>query len=361
MKPSLDRRLEQFQAKVQQRVTLADDEIARCQEYLDQLRVKINDVEDQNRRVQLQLQQRSDEKGGSKKRRIAANQAEAASLKRDHQVQLTELLTRFQSEDDSLRSDFDSQLAEMERYVQGRAEEKVGPVQEKMAKMAVVIKQLREKVEKANQDTDPSAQIDIQATLRAEDDRISSLEAQARERNADRLNSLVQARAKLAQCVQTLEEMEEKHRSDIADLKQKLNVQDRKYRDKLKVVTENHARQKESLQLKVEEMETRAGQAQKALKRAERHFTREMGLIGAENEQLQTEFTEVTTKQASRRLEEAELEQAEVKMEQLRAEVQRREDLLLKLRAQTQMARRELARVRHEAALAKRRAALDLV
>jgi hypothetical protein len=361
MSHSLDRRLEQFQSKVQQKITLADDEVLRCQEYLDQLRAKLGEVEDQLRRFQLQLQQRADEKGGFRKRRITANQAEAASMKRDHQAALTDYLARFQQEDDSLRVGFDAQFSEMEHYVRAKAEEKAAPIQEKMAQIATLISQLREKVSQAANAIDVSAPLEIETALQLECDRIAALEKQTKERNADRLNSLIQGRTKLTQCVRTLEEMEQKHQGDLSNLKQKLDLQDRKYIEKLRSVTENQGRQKDSLQLKVGEAETRAGQARKSLKRFERHFKREMGAVGAENEQLQAEFASVTTAEISKRREERELQEAEAQLGQMRGELERRETVLMKLRAQAQMSRRELARIKHEAVLAKRKAALDLL
>ena len=105
--------------------------------------------------------------------------------------------------------------------------------------------------------------------------------------------------------------MEQKHQGEMANLKQKLDVQDRKYREKLRSVTENHGRQRDSLQRKVQEAETRAGQARKSLKRVERHFKREIGIVGAENEALQTEFADVTTAEMNRRREDGELLEAE--------------------------------------------------
>jgi hypothetical protein len=230
-----------------------------------------------------------------------------------------------------------------------------------MAKIATVIAQLREKVEQEAKTVDPTAQMEVEATLQIECDRIAALEKQAKERNADRLNSLVQGRTQLTQCVRTLEEMEQKHQGDMANLKQKLDVQDVKYREKMRGVTENHNRQKGALLRKVEEAETRAGQARKSLKRVERHFKREIGAVRAENEQLQGEFAIITTAEITRMREESEIKEAEKQMAQLRGELDRRETLLFKLRAGTQMTRRELARITHEAALAKRRAAFDLV
>jgi chromosome segregation ATPase len=361
MKQSLDRRLEQFQAKVQQKITLADDEIVRSEEYLDQLRSKIGEVEDQIHRVELQVQQRADEKGGSQKRRVAANHAEAASMKRDHHAVLTEYLARFQEEDDALRAGFDAQFSEMERYVQARAAERSEPIQEKMSKITTMIGQLREKVDEETKKVDPTAQLEIEATLQIECDRIASLEKQAKDRNADRLNSLVQGRTQLAQCVRTLEEMEQKYYGDMTNLKQKLDLQDRKYQERLKSLSENHNRQKETLSRKIDEAETRTGQARKSLKRMERHFKREMGGVGSENEQIQAEFANMTTAEMKRMREEGEIVEAENQMTQLRGELEKREGLLLKIRSQTQMMRRELARIKHERVLAKRRAALDLV
>jgi chromosome segregation ATPase len=360
MRTGLDRRLEQFQAKVQQKITLADDEITRCQEYLDQLRAKIAESEDQIRRFQLSIQQREDEKGGSKRRKVAANHAQAAAMNRDHQAAIAEALAHFQQEDNALRANFDAQFAEMERYIQVKADERSGGVQDKMTQIGAMIAKLREKLTQSANAVDTASQVEIEASLRLEFDRIEALERHLQSQNSDRLANLVQERTQLSQCVRTLEEMEQKHQGEMANLKQRLDVQDRKYREKLRAITENHARQRDSVARKVQDAETRAGQARKSLKRVERHFKREIGVVGADNEALQREFADFTTAEMNRRREESELLEAEAQLKQASSELQKREDVLRKIRAQAQATRREVARIKHEAVLAKRRAALDL-
>jgi chromosome segregation ATPase len=262
---------------------------------------------------------------------------------------------------EALAEGFDTQFTEMERYVQAKAEERAGPIQEKMSTITTMIDQLREKVEEEAKRIDPTAQMEAEATLQIECERIISLEQQVQDRNVDRLNSLVQARTQLTQCVRTLEEMEQKHNGDMTNLKQKLDLEDRQYGEKLKFISENHNRQKDSFLRKIEESETRTSQSRKSLKRIERHFKREIGAVGAENEQLQKEFANVTRAEMNRMQEEGEILSAEKQKSELGMELERRESLLLKIRGQTQMTRRELARIKHEIVLSKKRAAFDLV
>jgi hypothetical protein len=190
--------------------------------------------------------------------------------------------------------------------------------------------------------------MEIEATLQIECERINSLEQQVQDRNADRLNSLVQARTQLTQCVRTLEEMEQKHEVDMTNLKQKFDLEDRKYGAKLKFISENHNGQKDSLLGKIEEAETRTSQSRKSLKRIERHFKREIGAVRVENEQLQKEFANVMRAEMNRMQEEGEILSAEKQKSELGMELERRESLLLKIQVQTQMTRRELARIKHE-------------
>jgi uncharacterized coiled-coil DUF342 family protein len=64
MMTSLGRRLDQFRSKVQQQIVRADDEIGRCQDYLDSLSSEIADYEDKHRKLQIESEQRREKRFG---------------------------------------------------------------------------------------------------------------------------------------------------------------------------------------------------------------------------------------------------------------------------------------------------------
>jgi chromosome segregation ATPase len=360
MTKSLGRRHDQFRAKVQQKIVLADDEIARCQEYLGSLEAELAEYQDKQRRLQLRAGQREQEKLGRKKQRQVTKQMQAAAMTSAHNSAIAELADHHKQECDALHHDFELQLGELHNYERQQIAQKVGPVEDKIKGVSASIARIREQIaEVANQAGDEQ-KAEIQATQQMEAQRIQVLEQSLREKNKGRLDDLLQAREDLGECIRTLEEMEDKHEGEVLSLIRRLETQTATYDQKVRAATEQNAKETDALKRRLREADAKARQARKALRALEKHFNRELGKVAAENEQLKADLANLTSSEVVRRKGDTEVLQIDARLEQAKAELQNKEDALLQLRAESQRIRREIARITHEAAIAKRRAALNL-
>jgi hypothetical protein len=361
MTRTLGRRLDQFQSKVQQRIVLADDEIGRCQEYLDALGAEIAEYEDRQRKLQIQSEQRLQERFGQKQKRQLTKRMQAAAMASAHNATLAELAERHRDEYDSLHQDFELQLSDLQKYLQQRIDQKVGPIDEKIGKASASIAKLREQITEAAKHADTAEDLDIQKAQQMECERTRVLEQTLQDSNKERLNELLQARQDLGECVRTLEELEEKHETEMGSMKQRLETQTMMYEEKFRVAAENHNKRTDALRRRVQEAETKARHSHMALKRLEKHFSRELSQVVTENEQLKRDMANVTTSEINKRRSENEIQEADAELQKVIRDLQNRDELLAKAREDSQRMKREVARINHEAAIAKRRAALNLI
>jgi uncharacterized phage infection (PIP) family protein YhgE len=317
-------------------------------------------MEDKLARFQLQSQQQHHQDDGRRKRRFAMIQAQAALLHRDHELQMTELLSKAKEMDDAMRQDFETQVEQCDRYIQKKAEEKLAPIEATITRTQAMIVQYRDAPPATEPEDEPTSQAHNEALQRLERDKLKSLAQQLKQRNAERLNALIAGRERLSECVETLEHLESSHSTTISTLTSRLESIDTRYQEKLRTLTDNHNQKTDSTRRKVKEAEMKMNHVQHAFHETEKRCRSEMNECNTENELLRTELMRLRDAIEDTPNLAGQLAEAATRLSQKKMELQQRDELVLQLRAESQSLSREVARLNHEAAIEKRRAALGV-
>ena len=76
---------------------------------------------------------------------------------------------------------------------------------------------------------------EFRSSHESEVESIRKLEKQIQKQNQERLNSILQGKTKLQECVETIDEMEKNHNTEMENYKAKLDALDQMYQDKIRI------------------------------------------------------------------------------------------------------------------------------
>jgi hypothetical protein len=297
---------------------------------------------------------------GRKKQRNAMKQAQIGSLASEHSAYTAELIGIHKTENETLTQEFEEQVSAMDQYIEKKTNARISPIANQIERTAAQIARLKED-RQIHPDASATDGAGDELAEKAQADRIKHLEKLLRGANSQRLESLVEARSQLDECVQTLEEMEDSHENEISNLRQRLSEIDSRYEEKVLSATSKHRMQSDSLRRKIREADTRANQTEKATKQSERHFKKDIALLTDENAQLRADIANLTAMEISKRTNETSVQSKGDKRQELKRQLEESESVLLKARSDSSALKREICRISHETALAERRAALSLM
>lgn len=350
--------MEQFQSRVQQNVNLADDELLRLANYLSTLKGDIADTKDQLNRVSLKTTQLQQELSGRDKRHVAGRDMSIARCKAKHHTAMQELQERQAHEIGRIHQDFEDKIAEIEILSKVKIQRKTGLVEELISKAQMQIKRLMEMSEQGANAMEEETPEDIQELQKLENQRQQRLEKVMDLRNKERLDSLLQAKTRLSDCIATLEEMERNHASNMENYKKRLEAIDARYNQRRKIETEKQERAVDSVKRKYADLERRAMALQKTTRKIERHHKGQILDAVREGEMLKMSVETTEAKSVQVRQGNQKVQALTQKRNETRKRLEVSENGLMQARTDNEALKREIARLKHEAIMAKRRPVL---
>ena len=360
MNQTLDRRLEQFQNKVQQKINIADDQIQRDIDYLNQLQAEIVEAQDSLQKLDNQVVQRQQVAIGKNQRKKVNQGMIIARLKSNHALTIKELEASHLEEMESLNQDFQNTLSEIQKSTPKRIQEKIAPIELEIKKVQDLISRKAEENQRVQQTLEPESEIEIEQTHEMEFNRIKKLEQRLQEKNQERLNSLLQARQQLFECVHTLEEMEQTHNVSMDNYKDQLAEMDEKYESQVKREADDHKKQTVSIKQKIKEAEQMIKSLSKSLHRTEKRQKDQLSNLSVQTETLQQQLITIKKQEAIQREGENEIMEVSNQLASLRKQLSDRETILNQMRGDNELMKREIAKLYHEAKIAKRRELLKI-
>ena len=358
---SLDRRLEQFQFKAQQQINIAEDKLQRVRDYYQSLQSEITEAEDNLNRLTLQVNQIEHSKKGKIKCQVAVKETKVAALKNAHQKKMHEISEEYEKQQNAMREDFEKTYDKIDKEAQDRAVEKAKPVDSEIKKVIALINKLKEEMEQKKGDSDESLiEQESDRTHEMEVQRIEHLEQKLEEQNKYRIDSLIEAKNQLSECVNVLEEMERNHYSQMERLKNVLDSMDSKYADQIKRDSATQKKETTAIKQSITEKEQQVKSLQRILHRTEKRQRDALQKASAESEYLRVELVAVKKRASQKRENENEFQVQQKKLSEINTQLTQRERILLKMRTDNETLKREIARINQEKQIAKRRAALHI-
>ncbi|KAK8871040.1 hypothetical protein M9Y10_008953 [Tritrichomonas musculus] len=360
MSIAMERRLEQIQSEFQQHVNINDDNIARLADYLEKVKSEIIEKKDQLNRFNYQTTQAIQYAQGKKRAELIQLNTTIARMKAEHQSYL-QALSQHQAEVvQSINTDFEHSLSEVESYTQNKIIERVSEIEQSIKRVQKQIENMKITVQEASQQEDSSDDLQNFSRIQnCEIEKIKNLENALKEKNKDRLASLLKAKKHLSNCVSTLEELEQEHSLKMEKFKTQLELIDSKYEQKLQADTETQRKKLEAVTKKLVNAENATDALQKKIDEENSKHQEKMLEIGQNLDQYRSSINSLTSKPAQSK-ENKDFQNAILHLEELKALLTEREGILYQERSTNEALKKEINRLRDEALIIQRRAALNI-
>jgi hypothetical protein len=336
----LDRCAQAFQFRIQQRVSLHDQEIERLATYLTGLKSQILESNHRLQDLDGELRSAAERKRGLDKQREAAASAARSRLKSAHHEVLQELLGTQSAELDQAQQLFEAELdASLSHF-----SEKLASA---WAVVAAQIERLRSQIEGYRTAASTVQPRERPAEEPEDDGAIRELQATIRMKNAERFQNLRESKDRLSAVLETLDGMVKSHALAVADRRRALRDLDQDYESALAKVEERQAPRLLSLRQRLDDVRQRAA----TLARGAHH-------LGHTNQkQLQSTLKDLDTMKRKSSTDQGTLEKEEdrIRIEGLEKELAGlkkrlalKEQKLVEARQKNQELKGDIWRMRHE-------------
>ena len=344
----LDRRIEHFQHKVQQNITLADDEIQRLAQDLQALQGEISEVKDQLGRVNVQLNQSEQAAKGKYQRELAKSRLKVSQVKIQNENRIKEIIEKHRVDMEALQNDYQNSLAQLSVWATKREQQRTAQLDIAMKQIEDQTNDMKNTISTVERTAVDAAGAEVEELQKIEYSRMSRLERSVKAKNEERLAALLSAKARLSDCVATLEEMERNHSLTMSSYQGKLNALDSNYQQRVKRMQELSAREIENLKRKLQETKRRDESMRDQIDQIQHNQKRQMFSAVREGEELRIQMQSVGA-EAAQANEDEEKAAQQMMYDKLKKKLADRENQLIKARTENESMKRELSRLQHEA------------
>lgn len=357
---SLRCQIQKLQYELQKKMNLADDHIQGNTNYLNELQAMIVETSEKIKKVDYQIEQRKQIAIGKDKRQKANHNMQIAILKAKYEASIRELEQTNQNEIDALNQDFQSTLQQIQKIAPKKVQDKIQPLEIEIRKVQDLISKKNDETHRVEQLIEPESENDLEERHEMEFERIRKIEQRLQDKDQERLNSLLQCRQQLYECVHTLEEMEQTHNVTMDNFKDQLAEMDEKYVQDIKTETDNHKKEAAQIKQKIREVQQLLKSLTKSYHRTERNHKDQFSYLSTQTQGLEQQLMTIRKQEAMQRAGDDEIGQASSKFHSLRKELIERERILGQMRSDNELMKREIARINHEMKISKRREVLQI-
>jgi hypothetical protein len=354
MNAILERRIEQFQSRIQQNINLADDELERLSNYLTLLQGEVVQAKDKLTEVERQISLATQQSLGRKKRIEANLGTVVAQLKTRHESFVRELLEENTAEIECINKEYQSKLRDLESIAQRTILAKTRPIEDALNETQSL--RLQDSKNLRQSELEREDRENTMSLLEIDSNRQRRLEATIRARTRERHTSLLQAKDRLSECNATLEEMERKHNTFCSNFQSKLDNLDIRHQEKVKREKERRDREISSLRRRAEELHKKEKALDRTVQKIESRLRIQIENAVKEGEYVKNEMNVKSNVSLDERHGER-LETWLQNLEDLRRKLGLRDSELLKARTDNESMKREIGRLKHEIRMGKRRRA----
>lgn len=360
-RPYLDRRLNNLQYNVQQEINIKDSRIKYFAEYYQSLQAQISVAEDDRNRLNMKSEQIQHAKKGKIIHKMTDKQILIAKMIKEHEQIVNELLQHNELETKALKEDFENTYEEIDKMCEQKEIEKSKPVEEEIKRTIGLINKMKTQTTQVDNSIDNSTEEDIERTHEYQNMMIQSLEAKLKEMNQNRLSSLLEYKRQLQECVNTLEELENRHISQMEQLRDELDGIDANYKEQVKRNSEKQKKDTIEIKRNIKEIQEKVRTISKSINTSEKRHKNDILKATQESETLRMQLLAVKKKESKKREGNNEVQNYQKQLSELNSKLKERESILMKVRADNETLKKEIARISQEKQIAQRRAALHII
>ncbi|OHT07551.1 hypothetical protein TRFO_05185 [Tritrichomonas foetus] len=263
--PLYNRKIKYCQFRIQEAISLRDDEIGRMANRLNQYKSLILEAKEKISDLSLKIQEESESMTGERKRRKAELSVAVARIKAQHHQSIHDIQRHQASEIDSIQQDFEIALKTLKQTTTFRHSNRILDVENEIKKVQAQIDTYRNERTKIIKQT-----TQVEVNERIEDINygvIEQLQQIIQTRTEERFESLHQSKAKLAQCVDTIEDMIRRHTIHVNELQGQLKDMEERYEAEYQKLEEKHGYKTQVLKSHLIESQKRTNRLLHAAKR----------------------------------------------------------------------------------------------
>ena len=353
----MDRRIQKFQFRVQQRLNLADDEIARLKTYKSTLEAEMADITDQMRRFKNQAGWDRNTMQGKRQAVISEHEMVISRMKASHAAKMSEIEKVHNEEIAQYQEDFQKALDEVEEWGKQCIQRETSAIDSKLQSTTQALQKAKATKDLSQSEQEKYELDSSQKTLRLEAKRIQRLEESLNMKTQNRLDILTSLKERLAESIATLEDLDREHANKMNGVTSEIETADRRYSNKVAQLNDKRERDLGNLKRRLSALTSKTHTLEKAMNAASRRAQAEFESMQVSTNELRTEvnLAKEASKSAASEIPKADLAGEMEALNKSQAELASKENRLLQCRTENESLKREIARLRHEKMIQTRR------
>jgi chromosome segregation ATPase len=341
-RPPVDRRVEYCHFRIQQAITLCDEELDRLTNRLNEFKVEILKTKTQLDETDRQIAEVNEVKKGDSRRRRAGLQASISKVRAAYHTRIHQLQQSQAAEIEALQQNFEQALEHLTTSNEENLKAQEIEMDSRISKLQEQVKLYESEISKIQSENASAAE----ATTETFDSTIvDELEIMLRARTEERLVNLTQSRGKLAQCMETLDNMVHSHTIKVDELRKEIEGRDERHESDVQRMNVREEVKINRLKQELVLVEERQKKLANAARHVEKENQNQIALTIREIEQMKHGAVKL---EISHEDDGAKLKKLEQEVRKLRRELNTEEENLRGHREENEMLKREIGRVKHE-------------
>lgn len=267
--PALDRQIQEFQFRIQQKLKLQDEEINRLADHLVNIKSKIIETQKNCAKVNDQIEQVKEYHAALAEKRKIDFESRLSQIHVNH-LQDVQQLQEFQAAQIAeLQKEFQECLDKVGIQSKEKSSEENAAIENELDNVRTLLQSLQEALEEAKSQREDASSGTFDQVADVDQGVIEELRETLVIRTEDRMRNLKSSKAKLQQCINLIEDLDRKHELTVLQKRQKLSECQRVYEETKQQLTEERNMQRADEQERLREVNLRNKRLQRLKKRRE--------------------------------------------------------------------------------------------
>ncbi|EAX89335.1 hypothetical protein TVAG_574710 [Trichomonas vaginalis G3] len=351
---ALDRQVKNIQFRIQQQISLADDDIQRLAEQLAEYKAEIVRREKELNKIERSIDEVNEIRSGQQKRQNATKGMQISQLNFQHHNFIQQLRQQQAEEIDKLQDMFNSKLEQFNNQANYQMQKNFEDINKQIDDLRSQININSTNLSRRNKRVNSFDKEAEDHCILLNNNLILELRARVQAKNEERAENLRQSKEKLTEIVMELEDMEKEHSRSVADRRKALEHMDKVYNKELIKLEQQHQHKLLMLNGHLSEAVKRAQILRRAAHKLEQSNERQLHDTMREIDSMNITKTNIDSSQ-NLEMEKQRNEQMTLKRDDLQAELQTKEEQLEAARMQNNMLKKDLATVKHQLKFAQKK------
>ncbi|EAY07454.1 hypothetical protein TVAG_499400 [Trichomonas vaginalis G3] len=271
--PALDRQIQEFQFRIQQKLKLQDEEINRLSDHLVNIKSKIIETQKNCSKINDQIEQVKEYQASLVEKRKIDYESKLSQIHVSH-LQDVQQLQEFQAAQVAeLQKEFQECLDKVGIQSKEKSSEENAAIENELDNVRTLLQSLQEALEEAKTQREDASSGTFDQVADVDRGVIDELRETLVIRTEDRMRNLRSSKAKLQQCINLIEDLDRKHELSVQQRRQKLSDCQKEYEETKRQLSEERNAQRADEQQRLREVTLKNKRLQRLKKRREADHT----------------------------------------------------------------------------------------